>query len=247
MPFSIRDIFTGGNSNASQSTQQQPVTEQKPAEQQGVQQQPAGENKTVQQQESQDVSPLDSFKDLWQPNKTEEETNSDLSTDDQLQVTPELLQKSLENVNFSAALDEDTLTAISEGGENATKAFAKAMTGVAKQTMMQSILIANKITEQRIEKAKEEYAKNLPKDIRSQTTAFNTAQQHPIFKDPALQPVVEATQSQLLQKYPHATPAEITEMTVNYFTSMGKLFNKDNSDSSAKPPTQEDWSKFLEL
>ena len=254
MPFSLREIFSPSSNNqaptAENSNNQQTAADN---QNNGNNQNTGNENQSANdQQEDKNVSPLDSFKDLWQSNDNKEnENNNNNTNDDQnqngLEVTPEVLQKSLNNVDFSSALTEETLSKIAEGGEGATQAFASAMTEVAKQTMMQSILVSNKIAEKRIEAAKEEYSKNLPNDIRAQTTAFNAAQQHPVLKDPAIRPVVEATQDQLLKKFPQATPNEITEMTVNYLTSMGKLFgNKDDDSQSSSAPTEEDWEKFLQ-
>jgi hypothetical protein len=65
-----------------------------------------------------------------------------------------------------------------------------------------------------------------------------------LFSNPAIKPVIDATQAQLLQKYPDATQAELTKMTQEYIVAMGAAFNPQ-TPASDLPAGEEDWSKFV--
>ena len=80
--------------------------------------------------------------------------------------------------------------------------------------------------------------------LRTQSAANHLKDTNPIFSNPAIQPVIEATQQQLLSKFPNATPAEITAMTNNYILAMGEAF-------APKPVTpvskDTDWENFIQV
>lgn len=186
-------------------------------------------------------SPLDQFKDLWhtEPNKdagTPEPIVPTLATED--------VQKALANHNFTQGITPEQLAAISAGGEEAQAAFIQAMNATAKQVMTSSTLVSNKLVEQAVTRALEQQAAKVPDMLRSQAASNHLQDSNPIFSNPAVKPIMEATQAQLMQKFPTATPAELTKMTNDYITAMGEAFSpKPATDTSVINAT--DWEKFL--
>ena len=240
-----------------------PAPEQQPAPQAQPQQQPAPPGNIPPQQvvaepgnptapvqqpaapvtpEVVDNSPLAEFKGLWEDNPKKE---GDPAPNESAALKAEDVQKIVAKTDFSQAITPETLAAINAGGEDAAKAFAQAMNAVAQQVMVQSTMVNNKLTEQAVERALEAHKATLPGMLRSGLVSDHAKNSNPLFANPAIKPVIEATQSQLLSKYPNATPAEITEMTQNYIIQMGAMFApKDVVNDNAVGET--DWDKFMQ-
>lgn len=187
-------------------------------------------------------SPLDQFKDLWhtEPNKDAPEQQEAIVPS----LAPEDVQKALANHDFTQGITQDQLAAISAGGEEAQQAFAQALNAVSRQVMTSSTLVTNKLVEQAVTKALEQQAAKMPSMLRSQAAQNHLKDTNPIFSNPAVQPIVEATQERLLQKFPNATPAEITKMTEDFVLAMGQEFAPKPAESSTTINAT-DWEKFL--
>ena len=184
-------------------------------------------------------SPLDEFKELWQTAPT----NSENTPNAPVALTAEAVQKAVANTNFASGVTPEVLAAITAGGDGAAKAFMDAINSSAQQVMVQSTMVNNKLTEKAVADAMVAQQASLPALLRSQQASSHLADTNPLFTNPAIAPVVEATQAQLLQKYPSATPAEITTMTQNYITEMGAAFAPAPAVSGADAGT--DWDKFM--
>lgn len=187
-----------------------------------------------------DESPLAEFATLWQNEPTKEGEQPVAPPE----LTAESLQKVMAKADFSKAITQENLAAITAGGEGAAKALMETLTAVAQQSMVQSTLINSKLTEQAVQRERDKFSASLPELLRSQAAADHLKSTNPLFTDPAIKPVIEATQAQLLQKFPNATHAEITTMTEKFVIAMGESFApkavvNDNSDTGT------DWDKFM--
>lgn len=191
--------------------------------------------------EAENNDPLAGFKNLWD---NEPKTGNEGETEP-APLTAEQLQKAMANANFSSGITPEMMQAISAGGDEATQAFQNAMNNVAKQVMVQATLVNNKLTEKAVADAIAKQQALIPDLVRKQATTAHVNDTNPLFSNPAIKPVVEATQSQLLAKFPNATPAEITKMTQDYISAMGKAFMPQQTvnDNGAG---ETDWDKFLQ-
>jgi len=188
-------------------------------------------------------SPLAAYEKLWEPVPKKKE---DPTTTAPVPLTAEQVQKAVAKSDFTAVISPDQLKDISSGGEAAQKAFQEAMNAVAQRVMVQATMVSNKLTEKAVADAVEniavQQAKELPGLLRQQQSTAHLNDTSELFSNPAIKPVVEATQAQLLLKFPEATPAEITKMTQDYIKVMGEQF-------APKPPAnpnEQDWTKFLD-
>jgi len=184
-------------------------------------------------------SPLDAFKDLWEPIPVD--PNSPTPTAP-AELTAEQVQTAVAKANFAQAITPEQLTAIGAGGEAAQKAFADAMNTVAQQVMVQSTMVNNKLTEKAVATALEQQSAEIPQMLRKQASTAHLNDTSDLFSNPAIQPVVQATQAQLLQKYPNATPLEITTMTQDFIKAMGEQF----APKPPADPNEQDWDSFLQ-
>ncbi len=182
--------------------------------------------------------PLDQFKTLWDavpidPNAPKPDVPVELKAED--------IQKAVAKANFTQAITPEQLKAIGAGGEEAQKAFAEAMNGVARQVMVQATLVGSKITDNAVAKALELERAKIPQMLRDQATSAHLSDTNPLFDNPAIKPIIEQTKAQLLAKNPTATPEQITQMTQDFILAMGEAFAPKAPDLA---PGETDWSKF---
>lgn len=186
--------------------------------------------------------PLDEFKDLWHT-----EPKKDGEKDTPVAPAPlkaEDLQKVMAKTDFSKVVTAEQLTAIAAGGEDAQQALAQALNAVAQNVMVQATLVNNKLTERAVTAAETAFTNSLPKLLRDQAVSNHSVNTNPLFNDPAIKPIIEATRSQLLEKFPDSTHEQITEMTERYITTMGAAFAPKKEEPSVAG--EEDWGKFIE-
>jgi len=184
-------------------------------------------------------SPLDSFSALWDTPSNDGTNNTPAAQE----LTPENVAAAVAKQDFKSFITPDMLTAISEGGESAQQAFSAGLDAVAKQVLVQSTLVSNKLAANAIEKALQAQSASLPTMLRDQSVESFMQDSNPMLSNPAIKPVVTATRSQLQKQFPDATPAQIMEMTVNYITAM-----KDAVNPVVVAPVEgvTDWDKYLQ-
>jgi len=185
-------------------------------------------------------SPLDAYKDMWEtkPNTEDKPANTPTPLD------AAALQQTFSKANFSNSITPETMAAIAAGGEGAEAAFATAMNQVAQQVMVQSTMVNNKLNEKAIEEALAKHTASLPEMLRTQAAADHLKTENPLFSNPAIKPVIDATQTALLRQFPNASHAEITKLTQDYIVAMGAEFAPKDviNDNSAG---EVDWDKFM--
>ena len=84
--------------------------------------------------------------------------------------------------------------------------------------------------------------KRLWRDSNPRPVAQKLKAQNPIFSNPAVAPIIEATTSQLQTKYPDASPAELTQMAQDYVLAMSQAFNPETPPET--PAGETDWSDW---
>lgn len=242
MSFSISSLFNGGATPAPKSDVAAPTA---PAPVQVTPSTP-GNIPTVQQNITlpTDAAPIDSplepFKNLWDPVVNKEPQNATPTA-----LDPAKLQELVSKANFSGGISKENLAKIAQGGEEAQQAFTESMNAVAQQVMVQALLASNKITEQAVDKVNKAWETKLPEMLRKQTLSETQRDSNPIYSNPAIKPVMEAVQSQLAAKYPNATSNELSVMTNNFVKAMGEAFNPAQANSGKSKEASFNWEKFL--
>lgn len=189
--------------------------------------------------------PLAQYGSLW------ENVPSASNNNEQPKSVFDLNQEQVKNViaknDFSKLITPDQLQAIGQGGEAAQQAFAQAIGNVAQQVMLQSIMVNSRLAGQGVNQAIKGAEGRIPEAIRNYTTRDSARTANPLLSNPAVKPVADAVQSQLLAKYPNATSAEITDMTVNYIKAMGQQFAPKQEEQAPTSEAGTDWAKFLDM
>lgn len=188
-------------------------------------------------------SPLDQFADLW---KIEPKKDGENPEEFSLNVDPKKLMEAAGKTDFSRALNQELLTKIAGGGEDAVKAMVTAMNSMAQATYGQSTLTTAKIVEQALEAQRSQFMQQLPGMIKQHQLGDSLASENPLFSNPAVQPIMDALKAQLTVKHPNATAAELTSMAKNYVAALGTSFApKPPSQGDASKSKEYDWSNFL--
>ena len=186
------------------------------------------------------ASPLAEFDTLWDNDPTKAtpapETPSALD--------PAKLQEVIGKLDLSASVTPEIMAAINEGGEGATTAMMQAMNSVSQQALTHAITVSNKLIEQAVGNNTKAMEAKLPGMLKAQNLSNTMADTNPIFTNPAVKPIMEATQAQLLAKYPKATPQELTDMAEKYVLAMSEAFSGEKP-ASEEAASEMDWESFL--
>lgn len=180
-------------------------------------------------------SPLDQFKDIWEP------VSQAASESAFTKLDPSKVREAVNKADFSKALSQENLARIAQGGDEAIGAFTESLNNVAQQVLTQATLISNSLIEQQVSKALQQEQAKLPQMLKKQSVS-ETLASNPLFKNPAVRPVIEAVQHQLTAKYPNASAQEIAQMATNFVTVMGESFAPK---PASKAPQEPDWESFL--
>lgn len=250
--MSIMDFFRGNTGNSATAASEGMA----PAGQEGQQQAPQGQppQSTEGQQTSgegstEGVSGLEAFKDLWD-NSTEGNEGDDLSAYDpsaSLNVDPEAIQQAVSQIDFSQVLDPQTLSQISEGGEQAQQAFAKSMNSLAQHVFSQSMIANATLVKQALGKSTEAFDRRAQQMVRHSDVSKEVQNANPAFKHPSAKPIVESMQYQLQRKYPQASPQEIAQKAQQWFEEFANEMRAPEraAEQQRKSANEPDWEAFF--
>jgi hypothetical protein len=238
--------------NPQQQQQQQPAQQPQaqpappgniPAQPNNGTQQSAGTapNGVVPEQPQQVESPLDQFKDIWQPVENQSDPNAPL-----LNVDPKKLAEASRKTNFAGMINPQLMEKIQQGGPEATQAFAAAMNQVAQGVYAQSAFASSKIVEAAVAKAKQQLIAEMPNQFKRQQVSDTLRSENPVFNHPAASPILSAVERQLSMKFPNAQPSEISGMAKQYITNFANAVSPQQQTENKKSgKNDEDWSNFL--
>lgn len=197
---------------------------------------------------TENLSPMDKFKDLWQPTPVDPNSKTD-ATNQPEPVNPQKLMEAAAKVDFSKIVTPEMLTAIAGGGETAAQAFVQAMNLTAQTVYGQSAVTTSKIVEQAVSQAREQFVSEIPGILRNQNIRGRVFEENPAFSNPAIAPLIEAQVQQLANKFPKASPAELNTMAKEYLQGMAALINPPKADASGgKNQTgkgETNWDEYL--
>ena len=187
-------------------------------------------------------SPLDKFGTLWEPVKTD--PNAPKGPEP---VTAEQIMAAAGQVDFTKVLSQEDLAKIAAGGNDAITALSSVLNKTMQTSYGHSALAATKLVEKAVSQAEERFAAKLPTIINQQSSKNALLSDNPAFKNPAVSPIVDLIHNQLTEKFPNATPTEITAMAKEMMAGAAQVFNPatPQSQADANKAKSEDWSNYL--
>lgn len=189
------------------------------------------------------ASPLDKYKDLWQPVATDPN-----APQQQQSVDPAKLMDAARKVDFSSALNQETLAKVAAGGDEAIKALLESFNSFGQQVYGQSAVTTARIVEQAVAQARDQFISEIPTVIKNQGARNKVFDDNPAFKHPAIAPMIDAQVQQLAQKFPKASPAELTSMAKDHLQAMAALISPPKATGSADGKTSDqgvDWDAYM--
>lgn len=188
------------------------------------------------------VSPNAEFADLWTMNNTQSNQAPNFK------LNPQQLNQVTGNLNFAKSVNQDDLAKIVQGGEEAVGALVNVLNSVGREIFSTNAQFSSHMTEAGYNSAQQAIDRGLPNLVKKQFTQNELFQANPKLREPALQPLVMAIQSQIAQKYPNASPQEVNGMVDKYFSEVvSKSFSKDSESPQAQSGKSNnyDFSSFL--
>lgn len=219
---------------------QNPPPQQQP--QQSAQTAPNGVVPAGSEKAPEGGSPTDKFADLWEPVKQDESKKGQEPEG----LTPEKMLEAAGKVDFKRVLDQESLAKIKAGGDDAVQALAELLNKTAQTVYGQSTVVAHKLIEAEVNKARKEFAEQIPGLVKKQNMRESFLTENPAFKKPSVAPVVEAIQSQLAQKYPKATTAELNAMAKDYLQAAALDFSPAAPKDSTPAKGEVDWDAYVD-
>lgn len=187
-------------------------------------------------------SPTDGFKDLWkmEPNQQGQAPN--------FKLNPEHLQQTAGKLDFTKAVNRDDLQKIAGGGDEAIGALMNVLNTFGQAVFSTNAQFSSHLTEAGYKAASESIDRGLPNLVKKQFAQSDLFTKNSKLRDPALQPLVLAIQSQISDRHPNASPAEVNAMVEQYFNStVATAFKKEDDKESqgSKASLPDDFSSFL--
>lgn len=193
----------------------------------------------------QEESPLSKFSDVWKNVSNPADANKSVFGD----VDPAKLRQAAATVDFSKVITPETLAAINAGGEGAGKAYLESLNKVAQTVYGENAVATTKIVEQALQKQAESFQQQLPGLIKKFAISDSLRTENPFLADPAIQPIVSALETQLYQKNPNATSAEIKAQVNEYLEAVSTKFQEPKLKAAqvkeAAASGEVDWENFF--
>jgi hypothetical protein len=216
-----------------------PATEATPA--------PAGTPATP-TSEAPEPTGLDKFTDLATFVPDPEKAPKPFDPAELISADPEALQKQVSQMNFiQGALTKEEAQAIAEGGEGALNAMAKALNAVAQRSFMQATLAAKEVSAETLRKSLSHIDERINSNLRQDKINAALSEANPALSHPAAKMVMANLIPQIQAKFPEASPEEVKEKTLEYFTEFTKAFSPTKEEVKPTVPGEvENWFDWVQ-
>jgi hypothetical protein len=250
--MSILDIFR----SAPPAAPVQPAVPQVPQQQQadpnnlntqanGV----TGANGIVPDGSSTVESPLSQFKDLWEPVTDDKGNPVAPASERYINIDPAKVMESAKKVDFAKLIPQEHFQAVAAGGEGAMQAMMAIINTLGQTLYAQSAITSANLTEQTMGNAANRFAASVPDMIKQHQVSDSLRSEHPVFSNPATQPLLQLVEAQMTAKYPNATVSDIKRSAQDYITQFAGAITAGNDAASGKGKQKinpaEDWESFF--
>lgn len=193
-----------------------------------------------------EVSPMDQFAELWKNPDRKEGEPAPFNPSQIFNLDQKSMSEAVGKINFAQSVTPEQLQAISAGGEDAVAAFAQALNSVAQTTMTMSTTAAAKMIEQAMTGASGAMDSKIAQQVKLNQVSSQLQETNPALNHPAAAPILEGIKQQLVNKYPTASPSEITKMAGEYLSNFASLAaGKKEETAPAKADDDIDWMGYM--
>lgn len=230
----------GQQQNGQQQQQQQQQNNANPQNANNQQQQQNNETRQLPD------NPLDAYAKLW------ENVDDKANKAPEFNVEDKVLNSRADSLDFMYGLPEDLANEIQEKfGDNA-ETLGKLLNHIGRRAYSTTMADGMKLSNTYINARHAHESKQLGGTVRNQLVkstidAHEAAKKHPIVRE-SLQIIGE----RIARQYPDATPQEVQEMSIKFFTDVNGVLNpqpsqQQSAEETAKSPGGEDfdWGGYL--
>ena len=250
MAFDIMSIFSGQQPPAppAEAPQNPPTSDpvQQAAQGGDGAQAPTNQNPAEPATSDAPASPLDVYNEMFK--------NDDKADADQVdpnaplfEIDPEKMQAAVSKLNFVEAEGMQDLAARALNGD--TQAFMEVLNTVGRQAYSRAAQLSGHLADKTARAARESSDKSIPDVVRNIMTKQHTSELNPVFKHPAMEPMVDALRTQFQRRMPDAAPSEIAGYVNKYLTDISSELSKketaDPTDRRIADDRSQDFSDFF--
>lgn len=225
------------NTNPSAANAANPSTNGNPAVPPVTQNSPGGNTPVTPQEPD--------FTKLWEAPAENEPTLPTFDPSKMFNLDPAKIAEAVKTIDYSRAINQEQLAAVTAGGEGAVAALAQIMNSVAQQTTQVSMMGAAKLVEQALGKANESLDARMQEQIRKNTISQELKSKNPVFSRPEYAPMVSALEDKFRMKYPTASASEITGMAEKYLLNFAQGITGKKEGEAANAVDDFDWGKHF--
>lgn len=187
-------------------------------------------------------SPMDQFSDLWKP----VETPAGEQQPNMFAVDPAKAMEAASKLNFTKVVTPELLQKMHAGGQEGVQASMEAMNKMVQTAFAQATQASLKIAEHANKQMEAKFQAELPNQIKRHQVSDTLRTENPALSHPAAQPLIDAVQYQIAQKFPNATAAELRTKAMEYVTNFAQIAAPQRQEQQSSKKTNEtDWSAFL--
>lgn len=221
---------------------------------------PAKGGEGVQLDKGQQDDPLMKFEELWQPNLDKAGKPIPSTKKGPKAYMPNLDPKKMgefvSRMDFTKHVKPEQLAAISKGGDEALPHLMELLNSVGRQSFAHAFTGLQRMSEAGIQAAIADARSEIPNFVADQMLESGLESSNPLMKHPAFQPLVKNVREQYRQKFPKASPAELTNAVNAYFENLhaemtgtkNKAKPQDTNQDLLKAGSPDaDWGDWFEL
>lgn len=198
--------------------------------------------------------PMMDFSTLWEnPPVDPEHPEPEVPSGFLPKIDPAKIAETLGKIDFSKSISPEESAAIKAGGDGAQVAHLSVLNKSLRQSMMTMFNVAHKMVEQGLTNAEGRFLGKVPSHVKDIMVGNELTANDPLMSHPAFAPLVESTRQRFQEKFPKATPAQISKATKAYIQEFVKTATKpaeviadDNTKKLASGAGDADWSKWIE-
>lgn len=167
------------------------------------------------------TSPLDPFKDLWnnEPAKGADGKPIKDGKKSLLNIDPAKVAEAAKKMSYSGLVPPELMQKALSGDSGS---MGQILDAVGQAGFTHAFTANGQMMERMAEVLEGRIRESLPGEVRKHSLKDSVLSQNPKLNNPAIRPLVEAIQQQILQKFPDATQAEVQEMSSTYMTNVFK-------------------------
>lgn len=168
-------------------------------------------------------------------------------------LDPTKLGETLSKIDFTKNATPEESAAIKAGGDAAEAAHRSVLNKSLRQAMLTSFNVTHKMVESGLTKAQDRFLGKVPSHVKDIIVKSNLTKSSKIMSNPAFAPLIESTRQRFQEKFPKATPDQVSSAVEKYMQDFVKAASTDEE----KPPvdnntklttgaTDADWDEWLE-